>query len=159
MRVNEWFSWSGSVGAVVLRHGSEGFTGFPKTRTELIYSVTPTFRINRQWQFSVGHAREYLAYTPKAISQTIRYDELSGSVLYTPDSLTRIALNTYLRWISPEFELPTQPGFAGGIFRQKGWGGTLTASRAERGQSLRQAMTLPCSVTLIPSGFPIRSSL
>jgi tetratricopeptide (TPR) repeat protein len=130
MRVNEWFSWSGSVGAVVLRHGSEGFTGFPKTRTELIYSVTPTFRINRQWQFSVGHAREYLAYTPKAISQTIRYDELSGSVLYTPDSLTRIALNTYLRWISPEFELPTQPGFAGGIFRQKGWGSSLRGFRS-----------------------------
>jgi tetratricopeptide (TPR) repeat protein len=129
MKVNEWFQWAASVGAVVLRHGSDQFPNFPEDRTRFIYSVSPAFRLSPQWQFSLGFARRYLLYTPKSISQTIHNDEQSVTIVYTPDSRSRIALTGWRHRLSPEYELPPEGPFAGGLFRQKGYGGRLTATR------------------------------
>jgi len=129
MQVNDWFKWSGSVGAVSLRHGTHEFLGFPSTRTRFIYSFSPSFRLSSQWQIALGFSRDYLAYTPKAISQTIHTDRQSITIIYTPDSLTRISFTGYRDRLSPEFELPPEGAFPGGIFRQKGYGGSLTATR------------------------------
>lgn len=129
VQVNEWFRLAGSVGAVVLRHGAGDFPGFPGTDTHVIYSISPTFRLNHQWQVSLGFARQYVPYTPKSIGQTTHYDEQSLGILWTPDSLTRIAVNAFHRQIGPKFEIAPEPGYPGGIFQQKGWGGTVTATR------------------------------
>lgn len=142
MQVNEWLTWTAAVGAVVLRHGSPDLTqsGFPSTRERFIYSASPAFRLNRRLEISLGFSRQYYAYTPKAISQTIHVDEQSATVTWTPDSRSRIALLAYHRGISPEFLVPTvvivnpESGavigsFQGRTFRKHGNGGTLTATR------------------------------
>ncbi len=130
MRVNNWFRWTAGAGAVVLRHGNLASGPlFPSTRTRFIYTVTPTFSIGRTWDFSLGVSRQYALYTPRSINQTIHFEELAPTVVYRPDDRTRIALSLWYRWLSPEYEVPPVDSFPGGIFRQKGWGGTLEATR------------------------------
>ncbi len=130
MRVNNWFRWSAGAGAVVLRHGNLANGAlFPSTRTRFIYTAVPTFTLGRQWDVSLGFSRQYALYTPRSINQTIHFDEVAPSIVYRPNDRTRVALNLWYRWLSPEYELPPIGSFPGGIFRQRGLGGTLEATR------------------------------
>ncbi len=130
MRVNNWFRFTAGAGAVVLRHGNLASGPlFPSTRTRFIYSVAPTFSIGRTWDFTLGVSRQYALYTPRSINQTIHFDELAPTVVYRPNDRTRVALSLWYRWLGPKYELPPIDSFPGGVFRQKGWGGTLEATR------------------------------
>jgi hypothetical protein len=132
MRVNNWFRFTAGAGAVVLRHGNlaDGVL-FPSTRTRFIYSVAPTVSIGRTWDFTLGVSRQYALYTPRSINQTIHFDEVAPTVVYRPDDRSRVALSLWYRWLGPKYEVPPIPAdnFSGDIFRQKGWGGTLEATR------------------------------
>ncbi len=140
MQVNTWFRWTAGIGTVTLRHGNLAgdFPGFPNTRTRLVGMIAPTFRLGSQWEVGVGYSRQYVPYTPKAISQTVHYDEGALNVVYRPDDRTRLALNLWHRRLGPEFEIPTIGTFEGRIFRQRGTGGTFEATRilwrSERGE-------------------------
>lgn len=134
MRMNSWLSWTASVGAIELRYGSSNGAGFPATRNRVIFSASPTFQLSRHWQFSPGYARRYLAYTPKAISQTTHVEEISADLVWSPSDRTRVALGAYHRDLSPEFMLPTiilagGGTFPGRAFRKRGNGGSFTATR------------------------------
>ncbi|HXE75821.1 MAG TPA: tetratricopeptide repeat protein [Candidatus Xenobia bacterium] len=141
MRVNNWFRFTVGAGAVVLRHG-DFVPGalFPSTRTRFIYMAAPTFTLAGKWDLTLGVSRQYALYTPRSIMQTIHFDEIAPVLVYRPDDRTRVALSLWYRWLSPEFELPPIPaeGFPGGIWRQRGLGGTLEVTRilwrGERGE-------------------------
>jgi len=143
MQVSEWFSWTASAGLISFRYGppDDASQGFPSTRERVIYSLSPTFRLSRQWEISFAASRLYWAFTPKALSQTTRMDEHSASITWTPDSRSHVAVSLYHRGVAPEFLAPTVAilnpqstqvvaAFSGRVFRMHGNGGTVTATRA-----------------------------
>jgi hypothetical protein len=141
MQVNTWFRWTAGIGTVTLRHGDlADAAGFPNTRTRLVWMAAPTFRLGSQWEVGFGVSRQYVPYTPKAIAQTVHYDEGEVNVVYRPDDRTRFFLNVWHRRLGPEFEIPDIPAesFEGRIFRQRGTGGSFEATRilwrGERGE-------------------------
>ncbi len=142
MHLSRWFAWTAGAGAAQLRHGSEDFEslGFPSARTRFIYTATPTFYLG-EWQLSLTSSRQYWAYTPKAVAQTTRVDELSGMLAWNPDSRSRIAFTYYHRQISPKFLIPTLTifdptyttpigTFQGREYKKAGNGGTVSATYA-----------------------------
>jgi hypothetical protein len=133
-QISSAFSLTASGGLIQLRHGARDFSGLPATHERAIWSVSPTFKLGRHVQINLGTARRYFPYTPKSVAQTMHADEYTGDLILSPDSRTRIAFGYYHRALSPEFLLPDIPlpdggTFAGRVFRRKGNGGTLSATR------------------------------
>ncbi len=140
MQVNSWFRWTAGIGSVTLRHGdlAGDLPGFPNTRTRLVWLAAPTFRLSDKWEAGFAVSRQYVPWTPKAISQTVHYDEGAINVVYRPDDRTRFALYFWHRRLGPEYEIQDIGSFGGRIFRQRGTGGTFDATRVlwrgERGE-------------------------
>jgi hypothetical protein len=143
MQLTPTVSLTASGGLVQLRHGGRDVSGMPSKRERALWSVSPAFKMGRYVQISVGTARRYFLYTPKAVAQTVHADEYTGEVILSPDSRTRIAVGYYHRDLSPEFLIPDVPlpgggTFAGRVFRKRGNGGTVSATRVlwrdERGE-------------------------
>jgi hypothetical protein len=55
----------------------------------------------------LGFSRQYWAYTPKAISQTIHAEEQTASITWTATARSRVALAFYHRGVSPKLLAPT----------------------------------------------------